>query len=497
VGGQANSKTKIVITILGLIHEATVAWNQFTRSLDLFHEGTYHDTMVRPFFHALSGWGHFPVQECVHYRPEKRRQVAELLRCGPETSYLARGLGRSYGDNALNEGEGLLETTRLNRLLSFDAETGVLHCEAGVSLQDLLEVFLPRGFFVPVTPGTRFVTVGGAIANDVHGKNHHVDGSFGDFVEELTLLTASGEIRICSPELHPEVFWATVGGIGLTGVILTARIRLKPVETAWVRVDTHPLKDLEETLARMEATDQEYRYSVTWIDCLAQGKHLGRSVLMQGNPALRGDLPTSISNPLALPRGLRVAVPFNLPGRVVNRFTVGLMNGTYYRLNRARSYQLVPFGSYFYPLDAVAHWNRAYGKGGFLQYQVSFPEETAEEGLRDILEALSKRGAASFLAVLKRFGSAGMGMLSYPFSGFTLALDIPYRPGLVAFLQGLEEGVLARRGRFYLAKDSCLTPRGFRSMYPRHREFLDVVRELDPEGRLSSSQARRLEILHD
>lgn len=453
--------------------------------------------MVRPFRHPLSGWGRFPVLDCVHYRPEKRREVGELLCFGPEAHYIPRGMGASYGDNAVNEGGGVLDLTRLDRILAFDPETGVLECEAGLTLKTLFEVFLPRGWFVPVTPGTRFVSVGGCIANDVHGKNHHSEGSFADYVDELTLLTGTGEVLTCSRELHPDVFWATQGGVGLTGVILTVKMRLKAVETAYVRVDNRPMRDLEEALTVMEATDEHYMYSVTWIDCLARGRNLGRSVLMQGNPCLLEDLPASVPDPHAIPWKPSLTVPFDFPAGLVNRFTIGLMNEVFYRVNPEKLDKLAHFGSYFYPLDMISHWNRAYGRRGFLQFQVTFPFETAHEGLRDLLEALARRGAASFLAVLKRFGDAGEGWLSYPFPGFILALDVPWRPGLVEFLQGLEPDLLSRGGRLYLAKDSCMTPAAFREMYPRWREFRDLVRRLDPEGRLSSSQARRLGILDD
>lgn len=447
--------------------------------------------------HPVSGWGRFPVQVCAHYRPEKRRLVGEILRFGKEPHFLARGLGRSYGDTALNEGGGLIEMTRLDRLLAFDEATGVLECEAGVSIEALLEVFLPRGWMVPVTPGTKFVTLGGAVANDIHGKNHHLAGSFGKHLIELTLLTPRGEVRTCSPELSPELFWASVGGIGLTGVILTLKLRLARTESAWVRVDTTRLAGIEAALELMRATDDDYTYSVAWIDCLAQGPALGRSVLMQGDPATPDDLPGRIVDPLAVPPRLPCAVPVDLPGLVVSRPTVQLMNEVFYRSHPGGTYQLVDFESYFYPLDRIRHWNRGYGRGGFLQYQVTFPDETARAGLTIVLERLAGIGCASFLAVLKRFGAAGSGWLSYPFPGFTLALDLPHRPGIVTFLQELEPRVLAHGGRLYLGKDAVMTPQAYRAMYPRWRQFRDLQRDLDPEGRVSSSMARRLRMLDD
>jgi FAD/FMN-containing dehydrogenase len=451
--------------------------------------------MERGKRHEMSGWGRYPVQECVHYRPEKRRVVDEILRLGPETSYLARGLGRSYGDAALNLGGGVVEMTRLDRIMSFDAKAGVITAEAGLSVADIYELLLPRGWFVPVTAGTRFVTLGGAVANDIHGKNHHKVGSFSEFVDELTLLVPSGEVLTCSRDLRPEVFWATVGGLGLTGIILTVTLRLKPVETAYVRVDTRRMGSLAETLEAMAELDPRYDYSVAWIDCLATGASLGRTVLMHGREACLADLPQGLPDPFAAPPKPPLAVPFDLPSWVLNRHSVGAFNALYYAAHPSREYQLVHYDSYFYPLDSIGTWNRLYGASGFLQYQVTFPTEQAEEGLTVVLEALSSAGAASFLAVLKSFGEEGGGMLSYPSPGYFLALDLPLSPSTVRLLRDLEPEVLGRGGRLYAAKDSVMTPEAFRQMYPRLGEFRAVQRELDPDRRLSSSLARRLEIL--
>ena len=448
--------------------------------------------MVRP----LSGWGRFPVEECRVFRPERTGGIAEILESGGEPSYIARGVGRSYGDASLNGGAGVISFERLNRFLAFDPETGVLEAEAGATLAEILESFLPRGIFLPVTPGTKFVTLGGAIAHDVHGKNHHRVGSISNFVESLRLQTVSGEILDCSPAENSDVFFATVGGAGLTGFIRSARLRLQPVETAHVVVDFEKTRDLEGAIAAMNESDHLYEFSVAWIDCLARGASLGRSVLMRANPAKRSDLSGGRSaRPLALrERGGRL-IPFDFPGGLLNPRTVGAFNALFYAAHRTTPGRLADFDSFFYPLDSIRHWNRMYGRRGFVQYQVAFPPETGPAGLARLLERVSSSGRASFLGVLKRFGAAGRGLLSFPFPGYTLALDIPVSEGLVGFLRDLDSLVLEHGGRLYLAKDAATTAAAFAAMYPRLPEFLAIKARLDPEYKLSSSQARRLAIV--
>lgn len=446
--------------------------------------------MAAPGFETreLSGWGRYPVEPCHLYRPEKQSQVAAVLRSGEQEHYISRGLGRSYGDAALNEEGGVVSHLRLNRFLSFDPETGVLECEAGVSFADIIEVFLPRGFFLPVTPGTKHVTLGGAIAADVHGKNHHVDGTIARFVESFRLLTAKGDVLDCSPSENGDVFWATMGGMGLTGAVLSARLRLLAVESGKLLVDYRKSGDLDATLAAF-ADDAAYRYSVAWIDCLARGRRMGRSVLMLGDhapaSAVKGD------GTLASRRRGWLRVPFDLPGWTLNRFSVGAFNAAYYAKHRDGR-ALVDFESYFYPLDAVQHWNRIYGKRGFVQYQMVFPPSEGERGLERLLERLTSSGRASFLAVLKRFGPGNPGPLSFPKEGYTLALDLPNAAGLEGLLAELDAIVLDHGGRVYLAKDATLTADRFRAMYPRADEFREIKRRLDPEGKLSSSLARRV-----
>jgi len=444
---------------------------------------------------ALSGWGRFPVEHCNVYRPESQRQLAGILESGAQPSFISYGLGRSYGDAPLNSQGGVVCQTRLNRFLAFDRQTGVLECEAGVSLAEILHYFLPRGFFLPVTPGTKFVTVGGAIAADVHGKNHHQDGTFGNSVLDFKLLTPSGEKLICSPDSNSEVFRATLGGMGLTGVILSARIKLRPVESAWVLVDYQKATNLEDALGRMTESDVQYQYSVAWIDCLATGRHMGRAVLMRGNHAPANELPASIPNPLAQPSLRHGTLPFDFPSLALNSLTVRAFNSFFYGMHRNAARQLVDLEKFFYPLDAIHHWNRLYGRRGFVQYQVALPLEGGLEGLKEVLTRLARSRRASFLAVLKRFGKSNPGLLSFPIQGYTLALDLPVARGLIPLLHELDRVVLNYGGRIYLAKDAVLTSQSFAAMYPKLEQFRSIKSSLDPRGLLSSSQARRLAIV--
>ena len=448
-------------------------------------------SVVRP----LSGWGQFPVETCRIFRPEKRAALTAILASGEEPSYIARGLGRSYGDAALNQGGGVISFERLNRLIAFDPATDVLECEAGVSFAEILDCFLPRGYFLPVTPGTKFVTLGGAIAHDVHGKNHHRAGTISNFVLDFRLQTPQGDVITCSPRENPDVFWATVGGAGLTGLLLSARIRLQRVETAYVLVDFLKASHFEDAIDAMAESDHLYEFSVAWIDCLAKGKDLGRSVLMRANPAKAGDLPPDSGDPLRLRRRSEHPVPFNFPAGLLNRFTVGAFNALFYGVHRTVSGRLSDIDTFFYPLDSIRDWNRMYGRRGFVQYQLVFPLETGRTGLAQVLERVSESGRGSFLGVLKRFGSANAGLLSFPFPGYTLALDLPVNDGLVPFLAGLDALVLRHGGRLYLAKDAVTTPRSFAAMYPRLDEFRAIKARLDPKNTLSSSQARRVGIV--
>ncbi|WP_448318588.1 FAD-binding protein, partial [Streptomyces sp. CO7] len=405
---------------------------------------------------------------------------------------IPRGLGRAYGDAAQNAGGAVLDMTALDRIHAVDVAAGVVLCDAGVSLHRLMQVLLPLGWFVPVTPGTRYVTVGGAIGADIHGKNHHVSGSFSRHVLSMELLTADGVVRTVAP--GDPLFAATCGGMGLTGVVLTASVSLQPVQTSWMTVDTERAGDLDDLMARLTATDHRYRYSVAWIDLLARGRATGRAVLTRGDHAPLDALGARTRrDPLAFRPSRLPAAPSFLPDGLLGRTTVGAFNEFWYRkAPRHRTGELQRLPAFFHPLDGVPHWNRIYGRRGFVQYQfvVGYGEE---EALRRIVRRVSERRCPSFLAVLKRFGDGDPGWLSFPTAGWTLALDVPAGlPGLDAFLDELDEEVAAAGGRVYLAKDSRLRPELLPAMYPRLDEFRALRAELDPRGVFTSDLSRRL-----
>jgi decaprenylphospho-beta-D-ribofuranose 2-oxidase len=441
---------------------------------------------------SVTGWGRTAPTATRLVRPRTYEEAAAAVReCGTRGG-IARGLGRAYGDAAQNAGGAVLDMTGLDRIHAIDADDGIVLCDAGVSLHRLMEVLLPLGWFVPVTPGTRYVTVGGAIGADIHGKNHHVSGSFARHVLSFELLTADGEIRTVGR--GTPLFDATAGGMGLTGVILTATVQLLPVETSLMSVDTERAADLDGLMARLTATDHRYRYSVAWIDLLARGTSMGRSVLTRGEHAAVDELPPRARrDPLAFRPAQLPAAPSFVPDGLLGRATVGLFNELWYRkAPRARAGELQKISTFFHPLDGVPHWNRIYGRGGFVQYQfvVGYGQE---EALRRIVQRISERRCPSFLAVLKRFGDGDPGWLSFPMPGWTLALDIPANlPGLSAFLDELDEEVAGADGRVYLAKDARLRPELLGEMYPRLEEFRALRAELDPRSVFTSDLSRRL-----
>ncbi|WP_225987275.1 FAD-binding protein [Streptomyces spectabilis] len=440
----------------------------------------------------MSGWGRTAPTAARLVRPRSREEAVDALRACAERGGIARGLGRAYGDAAQNAGGAVLDMTGLDRVHTIDADTGTVVCDAGVSLHHLMEVLLPLGWFVPVTPGTRYVTVGGAIGADIHGKNHHVSGSFSRHVRSFDLLTADGTVR--TVKSGGKLFNATAGGMGLTGVILKAKLRCLPVGTSFMSVDTERAADLDDLMARLTATDHRYRYSVAWIDLLARGAATGRAVLTRGDHAPLDALPDRARRaPLEFrPRRLPAAPAF-LPEGLLHRTTVGLFNELWYRrAPRSRTGELQRVSSFFHPLDGVPHWNRVYGRGGFVQYQfvVGYGQE---EALRRIVQRITKHRCPSFLAVLKRFGDADPGWLSFPLPGWTLALDIPANlPGLAQLLDGLDEEVAAAGGRVYLAKDSRMRPEVLSAMYPQLPAFRALRAELDPDHVFRSDLSRRL-----
>jgi len=441
----------------------------------------------------LSGWGRTPVTECAVYRPESLRAMEAVVASHEHPNLIARGLGRSYGDAALNGDGAVVLATRLNRMLSFDADAGIVICEGGVGLNELVDALLPKGWFLPVTPGTKFVTVGGAIANDVHGKNHHRDGVFSNFISWFDLLLADGSVLRCSREENADAFWATIGGAGLTGIILTVELSLLRVESAYMKIDFKQCKDFDDVLASMAESDERYRYSVSWVDVLARGARLGRSFLANADHASLADLPKNIQQPLVTHPARKLAVPFEFPSWAINPLSIRIFNEATYRTHPSREGRIVSYDSYFYPLDRIHNWNRVYGKRGFTQYQAVFPTDQVE-GIREMLEKLSASSLGSYLSVLKRMGPQGDGYLSFPFEGYTLTLDLPFRKGTEPLFDELDRLVLNRGGRLYLAKDVTTKAEVFQAMYPRLDAFREIKTKLDPNGRFSSRQSRRLGI---
>ncbi len=451
---------------------------------------------------TLTGWGRTAPSAATLVEivgRDRSRLAAAVKDLGPRGG-IARGLGRSYGDPAQNGGGTVIRLRDPAHGVVVDDASGTVTVPAGVSIDELLRVIVPRGWFVPVTPGTRFVTVGGAIASDIHGKNHHGDGSFGSSVVRLSLLLASGEVVELGPDVGPELFWATVAGMGLTGIIVDATIRLIPIATCRLAVDTERAPDLDVLLAAMEEGDDGFRYSVAWIDPMAQGRQLGRGILTRADHASIDQVDTRQAvDPLAYDPRQRITVPPLVPPPgVINHTTIKAFNELWYRkAPRRRIGQIMSIAGFFHPLDMVGSWNRLYGRAGFVQYQLLLPFG-AEDALRDALGRFQASGAPSFLAVLKRFGAANPAPLSFPAPGWTLAVDVPAAtPGLRALLHGLDELVLGAGGRHYLAKDAHMTPAAVRRGYPRLDEWRQVRAAVDPMGVWTSDQARRLCLLAD
>ena len=451
--------------------------------------------MRRPDHHPtrLTGWGRTAGTVADVVRVDRRSIADEVSRAGRRGA-LVRGLGRSYGDAAQNGGGLVLQLDASVSDVSLDEMTGIVRAPGGVSLDELLRIVVPRGWFVPVTPGTRIVTIGGAIACDIHGKNHHRDGSFGSHVTRIRLMLADTTVVEIGPDRDPQLFWATVGGMGLTGAILEAEIQLLPIETSRLLVDTDRVANLDDVMAVMTEGDAGYHYSVAWIDLLAKGTSLGRSVLTRADHARLSEVDPAEGASLAYRPKPLVGVPPGVP-RVLNHLSVAAFNEFWVRkapLRRRRQVQTI--SQYFHPLDAVRNWNRFYGSTGLVQYQFVVPvgEEAA---LRSVVERLSASGTASFLAVLKRFGAGNQAPLSFPAAGWTLALDLPATATVGRLLYELDELVLGAGGRHYLAKDAHMTPAALRAGYPRLAEWQAVREKADPTGVWNSDLARRLQLI--
>lgn len=438
---------------------------------------------------TIANWGNYPVMDTDEKSFSFAEQLTKTLK--ENEGVIARGNGRCYGDASL--ATHTVSTLKFNKILSFDRTNGIFECQSGITLDQVLEVIVPAGWFLPVTPGTKFITVGGAVASDVHGKNHHIDGAFSAHVLDMDILLADGKTVTCSSHQNADLFQATCGGMGLTGIITRVKFDLKKIETSYIRQKQVKAKNLEELLKLFE-TYHQYTYSVAWIDCLKKGDGFGRSILILGEHAGLEDLdPSRKKDPLKLPGKKKIPFPFNLPSFVLNRFTVKAFNFLFYLKNTKREINnIVSYEPFFYPLDAILNWNRMYGKKGFVQYQFVLPLES-RQGLIDILNRINEAGMGSFLTVLKVFGKQD-DLISFPREGYTLALDFPVRDGLFAFLDELDAIVLKNGGRIYLSKDARMKADIFWKSYPSASKFLDIIKKYNPGFRINSVQAHRLNI---
>ena len=428
----------------------------------------------------LNSWGMYPQIKSKKFTFNTKDNLKDILK--ENSTLIPFGNGRSYGDSAL--AENIIYSKPYNYFLDFDEERGLLHCQSGVMLSEIIEAFVPRGWFLKVTPGTKLITIGGAIASDVHGKNHHVEGCFSSCVEEFTLILPNGEIK--NVKKDDELFLATCGGMGLTGVILDAKISLKKINSKYINQTTIKTKNLKETFEAFEKYSH-MPYSVAWIDCLASGEDIGKCLLMVGDFADDGKLDFKEKK--------KINIPFNFPSFALNSLSVKAFNWLYYKkAPDGESKQKVDIDTFFYPLDAINNWNRIYGKGGFTQYQFILPKEKSYDGLKEILEKISKSGKGSFLAVLKLYEEENKNYLSFPMKGYSLALDFKIEKGIFELLNSLDEIVLKYGGRIYLTKDVRVSKESFEKGYPNIEKFRNLRKEYGMDKKFQSLQSKRVGI---
>ena len=443
---------------------------------------------------SLEGWGRYPVEEARCFRPERMHQVEEI--CTKSHNIIARGYGRSFNDAALNKNQDVLLNERLNRLLSFDRPTGILECEGGVLLAEIIEFALPKGYFLSVTPSTKYVSVGGAIACDVHGRNHQREGSFASCVDSFELLCANGRVIKCSRSTNSDIFWATVGGMGLTGIIIRVNLHLMPVETGYLNVSYNKCNDLDSLLETFsEQGDEQQQYQVAWIDSVANGKNLGRSIAMHSLHARYVELNEKRQRtPLRPQRKKQHSIPLDMPSFSINSLSVRCFNALYY-WKHSNSTRVISYNNFFYPLDRLKNWNVIYGKRGIIRFQCVFPWSIAPVGIKEWLEALQENGHLTSLVTLKAFGAENHSPLSFARSGLSLSVDIPYNKDVLAILQHIHEMLIQRGGRVYFAKDTNLDTKHLELMYPNIEKFYEVKRLIDPQNIFQSSLGRRLGLI--
>lgn len=428
----------------------------------------------------ICGWGRYPQQEALVFTPSSLVSLKNAT-AWQKDSIIARGMGRSYGDSA--NSSKVLQTQNIDHFIEFDESTGKLTAESGVTLRDILKIIVPKGWFLPVTPGTSYVTLGGAIASDAHGKNHHFAGTFGQHVASLNILLGTGEVVTTSPQVRPDLFHATCGGMGLTGIITNATIQLLPIQSSLINQKTIKADCIEAACEAFE-TNYDSTYSVAWIDCLSQGKNLGRSILMLGEHAEKGELDIDLRQ--------KVSIPISTPSSLLNSLTIKAFNTAYWSRSKHDQNKIVSLMPYFYPLDIVGEWNKLYGKRGFLQFQCVLPKTDGVANMRKLLTEISKSGEGSFLAVLKQFGGANKNLLSFPTEGYTLALDFKLTSSTLKTVNKLEEMTVDMGGRLYLTKDAVMQEKTFKTTYLNWEKFEEVRSKYGAIGKFSSSQSKRL-----
>jgi len=435
----------------------------------------------------IGGWGRYPL---IDAKLESPTSIEELIKVISNEDAIPRGNGRSYGDSAISK-HNTICMKNFNRMLRFDNKKGLIVVESGILLSEIIKTFLPRGWFPKVTPGSKFVTIGGMVACDVHGKNHHKDGSFGKYVEWMDIITSDGEIKRCSRKINAELFNWTIGGMGLTGVILNIAFYLHPVNTSWIKQKTIPAKNIDHAIKIFEE-NLESTYSVAWLDCLSKGDKLGRSIVMLGEHAKISDLNFSMKkDPLIIMNKKKIRIIFNFPSFILNTLTIKIFNNMYYFFSKKKkSYNLVDYDSYFYPLDYLLDWNKIYGCNGFIQFQCVLPLKNASVGIRELLEAVSNSKSSSFLTVLKRFGKQES-FFSFPMEGYTLTLDFPVTKRNIELMELLDKITIKYKGRFYLAKDSRMTNRTLEKSDNRFEKY-KKFRSLKMKKSFSSVQSERL-----
>ncbi len=438
----------------------------------------------------ISGWGGYPIKKANIIFPENIEQVLAEVKKG---NLIARGNGRAYGDSSINE-KKTINMKYLNHIISFDNSSGVLVVETGILLDDIIKTFLPRGWFPYVTPGSKFVTIGGLIAADVHGKNHHKEGSFGNYIEWFEIINSKGEIKKCSKNENSDLFKWTIGGMGLTGIIIKAAIRLRPIKTSWIKQKTLVAKNIDETLEIFE-NNMKATYSVAWINSTKSKDEIGQSLIMLGEHASVNELKKrDIQNPLRIKTKKSKIVPFYFPDWFLNKKLIKLFNSIYYFIGKNTSKEkLVYWDDYFYPLDKVLEWNKIYGRKGFVQYQCVFPIKNSKKGIIELLKEIDKSNISSFLSVLKRFGDQESSF-SFPMKGYTIALDFPVNKHTLDLLDKLDEITLKYEGRFYLAKDARMKKEIFKRSDNRIQDFINFRNQNNFDKDFQSSQSSRLEL---